>query len=494
MNRFVFWGGLGAAALATAVVTDLVVNDDLDAITDRYRTRLSETERKDRPRVVILGTGWASLCMLRKLYTDRFNVTVISPRNYFLFTPLLPGTTTGTVEGRSIIEPIRKYCKRSDAEEATFIEAEVSSIDPVRKVVKCFDNSSVKGEVSEFELQYDHLVVGVGADTATFGIPGVREHACFLKDIGDTRTIRDRMIDCLETAGYPGQPDKEIDRLLHFVIVGGGPTGVEITGELNDFIQSDIRKNFPSHLADRVKITLVEALPHILTVFDQKIIDHVEKKLQNSSTTEMWTQTAVTSVKEKELVVRNPDKTEKVVPYGMLIWAAGNCPRKVSTGLMNSIGTDIQNSRRGLVVDDYFRVKGAEGIWAIGDASVTALPPTAQVASQQGRYLGRLFNDLSGEMYEEAKPNTPNNLTENIKKHPRFAYHHMGVMAYIGSNTAVFEMKNSETNTSTTGEGVAVFLLWRSAYLTKLLSLRNRVLVAFDWTKTLVFGRDVSRG
>ncbi|GAM27477.1 hypothetical protein SAMD00019534_106530 [Acytostelium subglobosum LB1] len=433
--------------------------------------------------------------MLRKMHTDQFNVTIVSPRNYFLFTPLLPGTTTGTVESRSIMEPIRKYCKRSDASEVDFIEAECLSIDPVRKTVKCFDNSSVKGLVSEFELPYDQLVVGVGADNATFGIPGVRENACFMKEISDTRMIRDRIIDCLETAGYPGQPSAEIDRLLHFVIVGGGPSGVEITGELNDFIERDIKKHYPSHLADRVRITLVEALPHILTVFDKTIVEHVEKKLRSSPKTKVWTQTAVTSVKERELIVKDQDKVEKVIPYGVLVWATGNGPRLVTKGLMQSIGAD-QNVRRGLVVDEYFRVKGADGIWAIGDCSVTPYAATAQVASQQGRYLGRLFNDLSEDMYRSVKgKESLSDMDKFVHKQPLFKYHHMGTLAYVGDHNAVFELKSADgKSSSTTSEGLATFILWRSAYLSKCLSIRNRVLVAFDWVKASVFGRDVSRG
>lgn len=102
--------------------------------------------------------------MLRKLHTDEFNVTVVSPRNYFLFTPLLPSTTVGTLEVRSIMEPVRHYVRRSDAEHATFVESECVSIDPVKKTVHCKDNSAVVGQVSEFDVPYDHLVVAVGAD------------------------------------------------------------------------------------------------------------------------------------------------------------------------------------------------------------------------------------------------------------------------------------------------------------------------------------------
>ncbi|KAM9979427.1 hypothetical protein ACTFIY_008683 [Dictyostelium cf. discoideum] len=520
MNKFAFWGGLAVAGLGGFWVIDMVVNDDFDSVTDKFRTRLPESERKKRPKVVILGTGWGSLCFLRKLHTDLFDVTIISPRNYFLFTPLLVGGTTGTVEVRSIMEPIRKYCKRADAEDATFYEAECLSVDPVSKKVKCYDNSAVKGEVSEFELEYDHLIVGVGADNQTFGIPGVKENACFLKEINDTRNIRDKILDCLETASYPGQPEKEIDRLLNFVVVGGGPSGVEFTAELNDFLQSDLLKTYP--LAKRINVTLVEALPHILTIFDKKIIDHVEKRLQSSNNTKIWTKTAVVGVREKEITVKNTTtKEESIHPYGLLVWATGNTPRKITTQIMQSIGPNVQNNRRGLVVDDYFRVAGADGIWSIGDASINPSKPlaqTAQVASQQGRYLGRLFNQLAEEMNndlikktenpdahkeekekQQEKLNLFNSITgsnksfeEAVKEKPLFKYKHMGTLAYVGDHQAVAEFKGDHS--TTVSEGYITYYLWRSVYFTKLLSVRNRALVSFDWLKSSVFGRDISRG
>ncbi|KAF2078453.1 hypothetical protein CYY_000203 [Polysphondylium violaceum] len=513
-NKWLVFGGLAAAGFGAFTLTDLIVNDDFDSITDKFRSKLPEAERKHRPKVVILGTGWASLCMLRKLHTDEFDVYIISPRNYFLFTPLLVGGTTGTVEVRSIMEPIRKYCKRSDSEEATFIEAECVSVDPKKKTVRCVDNSTVKGEVSEFDLQYDHLIVGVGADNQTFGIPGVKENACFLKEINDTRVIRDKIIDCLETASYPGQPEKEIDRLLNFIVVGGGPSGVEFTAELNDFLQSDLLRTYP--LAKRIKVTLVEALPHILTIFDKKIIDHVEKRLTSSDNTRIWTKTAVVGVKEKEITVRNDKKEESQVPYGLLVWATGNTPRALTTQLIKDIGPSHQNNRRGLIVDEYFRVVGTDGIWAIGDACINLQKPlaqTAQVASQQGRYLGRLFNHMAEDMNKQKIENakslssaivttvsttaaTPlfkenQDFNDKLKNQPIFKYRHMGTLAYIGDHQAVAEFKGDST---TTFEGYFTYYLWRSVYFTKLLSMRNRVLVSFDWLKSTVFGRDVSRG
>ena len=166
----------------------------------------------DRP----LGTGWGSVSLLKKLDTENYNVIVISPRNYFLFTPLLPSCTTGTVEHRSIMEPIRNILRHKKAM-VKFYEAEATKIDYERKVVHINDESQIKGDTSATEVPFDMLVVGVGAENATFGIPGVREHSAFLKEVGDAQEIRKRIMDCVETASFKDQSDEERKRLLHMV-------------------------------------------------------------------------------------------------------------------------------------------------------------------------------------------------------------------------------------------------------------------------------------
>eukprot|EP00026_Physarum_polycephalum_P007048 Phypoly_transcript_07101.p1 GENE.Phypoly_transcript_07101~~Phypoly_transcript_07101.p1 ORF type:complete len:538 (+),score=68.30 Phypoly_transcript_07101:61-1674(+) len=484
---------VGAAGLIL-FFGDLYANDDLDEISNYWRTPLPKEEQKKRPKVVILGGGWAALSMLRKLHTDKFDVTVVSPKNYFLFTPLLPGSTTGRVELRSIMSPIREYCDSTPAG-AGFIEAECVGIDAAAKTVKCQDVSAIKGTVTELNLPYDHLVVAVGAEPATFGVPGVRENAVFMKEINDSRTIRDRIMDCFETASFPGQPQAEIDRLLHFVVVGGGPSGVEYVSELNDFLLDDLNKHFPQ-LTKHVKITLIEALPHILNVFDAKLINYVEQKFKSSSNIEVLTNTAVTKVDEKDLLIKAKDGIVTNVPYGTLVWVTGNAPRKVVSDLITQLGPE-QPSRRGLTVDEFFRVKGAEGIWAMGDCTFTKVPATAQVASQEGRYLGRLFNAIADEIYNEKLRKEgdasiqPVSLEKVLATQTKFEYHHYGSFAYVGEHTAVAEYRKSPSSTST---GLMTFILWRSVYMTKLLSVKNRMLVLFDWIKTGIFGRDISRG
>eukprot|EP01124_Arcella_intermedia_P007673 TRINITY_DN1473_c0_g1_i1.p1 TRINITY_DN1473_c0_g1~~TRINITY_DN1473_c0_g1_i1.p1 ORF type:complete len:541 (-),score=104.10 TRINITY_DN1473_c0_g1_i1:81-1529(-) len=482
-------------------MADLVVNDEVGMKMDYFRQRIPEEDRKNLPRVVVLGAGWGSLSFLRRLHTDKFDVTVVSPRNYFLFTPLLPSTTVGTLEVRSIMEPIRHFIKRSDSDEARFIEAECTKIDPAAQVVYCEDKSAVTGSVSKFELGYDHLVVAVGADVATFGLPGVKEHAVFLRDVPDVNLLRNKILDCFETASIPRQPPEEVKRLLSVVVVGGGPAGVEYVAELNDFLHSELQKNFPG-LASECKIRLIEALPHILPMFDKRLIEFVESRYKKNEHIDLRTQEAVVEVGPKVLKIRSTVTGEvEEIPYGLLLWAAGNTTKPIVADLIRAIGAEKgQDSRRGLVVDDNLRVKGTQNIWALGDCSWSNLPATAQVAQQEGKYLGKLFNDLAPQFHSAIlPPNTPAALpltpaTPSISTYPPFIYRHFGSFAYVGDHRAIAEIDQVSREGKFTSAGLITYALWRSVYMSKLLSARNRFAVFVDWLKAMVFGRDTSRG
>jgi len=460
----------------------------------------------------LLGTGWGSISLLKRLDTENYNVVVISPRNYFLFTPLLPSCTTGTVEHRSIMEPVRTILRQKKGR-VTFYEAEASSIDPERKVVRIFDTSEIKGSTTETEVPYDMLVIGVGAENATFGIPGVREHSCFLKEIGDAQKIRKRIMDCVETAMFKDQSPEEIDRLLHMVVVGGGPTGVEFAGELQDFFQEDIKKLVPE-IADRFRVTLIEALPNVLPMFSRQLIEYTERSFKEEKIN-IHTKTVVKKVNEKsvEAEVTRPDGTKETIvfPYGLLVWATGNAVRPVVRDLMSKIPAQ-KNSRRGLAVNEYLVVQGTRDIWAIGDCAVAGYAPTAQVAAQEGTFLARLFNNMAKtEALEEKirhlssslnlEPGNSAEISQEIAELERklrrikdvkpFQYSHQGSLAYIGSEKAVADITWFNGNVAAAGS--LTFLFWRSAYVSMCFSMRNKLLVINDWLKSKVFGRDLSR-
>ncbi|KAI9890397.1 MAG: NADH:ubiquinone oxidoreductase [Vezdaea aestivalis] len=467
-----------------------------------------------KPTLVVLGTGWGSVALLKKLDTENFNVIVVSPRNYFLFTPLLPSCTTGTIEHRSIMEPVRNFLRHKKAT-VKFYEADATRIDAANSTVTIRDESEIKGASDETDIHFDELVVGVGAENATFGIPGVRENSCFLKEVGDAQAIRKRIMDCVETATFKGQSQEERKRLLHMVVVGGGPTGVEFAGELQDFFDQDLRKWVPE-IADVFKVTLVEALPNVLPMFSKQLIDYTEKTFRDEKINVM-TKTMVKNVTdstiEAQVTKSDGSKTIETLPYGLLVWATGNAVRPLVKDLMNQLPAQ-KESRRGLEADENLLVRGTDNIYAVGDCCVAGFAPTAQVAGQQGAYLAKVFNErgrvgtleseLSALQSEKAKGVDSPELDGQIRSRekqlkrargsgaiPPFHYTHNGSLAYIGSDRAVADISWMDGNFATGGS--LTYLFWRSAYLSMVFSGRNRMLVIMDWLKAKMFGRDVSR-
>ncbi|KAL1921307.1 uncharacterized protein VTP21DRAFT_11023 [Calcarisporiella thermophila] len=469
----------------------------------KYRhppTQMPFDTEKNIPTVVVLGTGWGATSFLKSIDNENFNIIVVSPRNYFLFTPLLPSCTVGTIENRSIMEPIR-YITRYKKREVKFFESECTDIDPFNQTIQIEDTSEIKGEISRTTIPYDYLVLAVGAETQTFGIPGVREYSCFLKEINDAQRIRTKVMDCIETAAFAGQPEEEIERLLHMVVVGGGPTGVEYAAELHDFLKEDLSKWYPE-IANKLKITLIEALPNVLPAFSKQLIEYTESRFKEQNI-EILTKHMVKEVRDKEVVVQDPNKELKSINYGLLVWAAGNVARPVVKNLIAKFPA-TQKERRGVMVDDYLRMVGAENIYALGDCTASKYAPTAQVASQQGLYLAYVFNMMAKKqqleqrlqeieaMPEGEEKEQKRKALKRVKRIRPFHYSHQGSLAYIGSDKAIADLRFGNGNLAS--GGTATYLFWRSAYLSMVFSARNRALVLFDWAvKRQFFGRDISR-
>ena len=234
------------------------IRDDEDLLFDQPSSVESTTtfidgKRNGRERVVILGSGWAGYSLCRRLDHKKYQVIIVSPRSYFVFTPLLASTAVGTLEFRTALEPIRNRRNK-----ASFVQGWGFDVDLYNKTVTIEEaiadpNQSLaltasrhegkdetqlqlekvsktrKGQL--FDLKYDKLIIAVGAYMQTFNTPGVRENANFLKDVGDARKIRKRLLECFETAALPTTPDDIRKQLLHFAVVGGGPTGIEFSAE-----------------------------------------------------------------------------------------------------------------------------------------------------------------------------------------------------------------------------------------------------------------------
>ena len=451
-----------------------------------------------RKTIVILGSGWGSVSLLKYLDTSLYNVVVVSPRNYFLYTPLLPSAPVGTVELKSIVEPIRAIGRRSPGE-VQYVEAEATDVNVENKTIKV--RSSAKGENNEpafeFDLSYDYLVVGVGAQPNTFGTPGVYEHASFLKEIPDAQEIRGKVMNSIAKAAVLSPSDPERKRLLTFIVVGGGPTGVEFAAELQDFVDQDLSKWMPE-LSKEINVSLVEATPTILGMFDKSLISYA-KDLFKKENINLKLKTAVKHVGPTTVVTKSGD-VEEEIPYGILVWATGNAPREVSKNLMNNLPE--QDSKRGLLINEKLQLLGGkDSVFALGDCTFyPGLFPTAQVAHQEGIYLASAFSklhkidQLQWELSKTQDKLVQDKLQSKInvleQKFENFKYVHMGALAYLGSEKAIADITFGESNYSSSGS--FTFLFWKYAYLSMCLSARNKALVALDWIKVSIFGRNSS--
>ncbi|XP_057488222.1 external alternative NAD(P)H-ubiquinone oxidoreductase B3, mitochondrial-like [Actinidia eriantha] len=341
----------------------LVAYSDARPFGGAYSDAIQADHKKKK--VVVLGTGWAGTSFLKNLKDPSYEVQVVSPRNYFAFTPLLPSVTVGTVEARSVVEPVRNIVKKKGLD-VKFREAECLNIDAVNKKVYCRSSQDTNlGGEENFTVDYDYLVVAMGARANTFNTPGVVENAHFLKEVEDAQRIRRTVIDCFERATLPTISEEEKKRILHFVVVGGGPTGVEFAAELHDFVTEDLAKLYPS-VKDHVKITLLEAADHILNMFDKRITAFAEEKFQRDGI-DLKTGSMVVKVTDKEISTKERATGEnRSIPYGMVVWSTGIGTRPVVMDFMKQIG---QGNRRVLATDEWLRVEGCDSIYALGDCA-----------------------------------------------------------------------------------------------------------------------------
>ncbi|CAO3660386.1 unnamed protein product [Rhizopus stolonifer] len=449
----------------------------------------------EKKTIVVLGSGWASTSFLKSVDTSLYNLVVVSPRNYFLFTPLLPSTSVGTVDVKSIIEPTR-FISRHKNRDVKVYEAECTQIDPESKSITIQEKSSDKKAEPSRKVNYDYLVMGVGARNSTFGVKGVDKYGCFLKEAQDAGKIHNRLMNCIENATIPNQSPEEVKRLLHMVVVGGGATGIEYAAELHDFLRDDIRTWYPE-FTNKINISLIEALPNVLPQFSQKLIKYTESTFKKQHI-KIHTKTMVQEVREKEIIVKASDGSIESIPYGLLVWATGNTTVPLVDDLMEKL-PETQKNKKGLEVDDWMRLKGCEDIFAFGDATATQYAPTAQVASQQGKYLAYQFKQiytlkaLEDQLKKgvEDKEKIEKKL-QRVKRPGPFHYSHNGSLCYIGSEKAIADVPMGPLGNLASG-GAATFIFWRSAYLSNLFSFRNRALVLLDWIKTSTLGRDISK-
>ncbi|CAH8354401.1 unnamed protein product [Eruca vesicaria subsp. sativa] len=445
---------------------------------------LAPTKEGEKPRLLVLGSGWAGCRLMKGIDTSIYDVVCVSPRNHMVFTPLLASTCVGTLEFRSVAEPISRIQPAISREPGSYyFLANCLRLDSQNHEVHC---ETVADELStlkpwKFKIAYDKLVLACGAEASTFGINGVLENAIFLREVHHAQEIRRKLLLNLMLSEVPGLSGEEKKRLLHCVVVGGGPTGVEFSGELSDFIMKDVRQRY-AHVKDDIRVTLIEARD-ILSSFDDGLRQYAIKQLNKSGV--KLVRGIVKEVKPQRLIL--DDGTE--VPYGLLVWSTGVGPSSFVRSL------DLPKDPGGRIgIEEWMRVPSVQDVFAIGDCSgylestgKSTLPALAQVAEREGKYLANLLNmvgkagggrALSAKETELGKP---------------FVYKHMGSMATIGRYKALVDLRESKQGKGISMGGFLSFFIWRSAYLTRVVSWRNRFYVFINWITTFVFGRDTSR-
>lgn len=408
---------------------------------------------------MIVGGGFAGTAVARRLERrlrpDEAEIVLLSRENYTLFTPMLPEVTSGELEVRHVVTPIRTQLRR-----VRFVLADVGAIDVERQTI-VYRHVLTGITVT---LAYDHLVLALGSSTSTFGIPGVAENVWALKTLDDADALRNHLVWLLELADTIADAQRRRE-LLTLVVVGGGFTGVETAGEIFELFRSVVRFYRRLQIGD-VKMTLVEGGPVLLNGLPPKMGEYSRRVLERRGI-EVITGDAVTSANENGLTLASGRRFDSAT----VIWSAGVAPSPTIAG------TALPKTKRGAVVTGPdMRVAEFPSVWALGDcASIPngeggVFPMTAQHAIREGPHLAdNLVRALRGE------PTRP------------FRYNTLGMMAALGGRKAVAQLPGDRVIT-----GFIAWFLWRSYYLLRLPGLDRQLRVAFDWTLDLLFPRDIA--
>src|SRR5438874_2918272 len=411
-------------------------------------------------RIVIAGGGFAGL--YAAMHFDKrlarradVEVTLISRENFILFTPMLDEVAAGDLYPGDIVNPLRRILRH-----VKVVEADVQAIDLNLRRVHCV------GGVAEHELEFefDHLLLTLGSETNFFNMDGVRDWAVTMKNLADASLLRNRMVALLEEAVF--QTDDEARReLLTFVTAGGGFSGTETTGAVNDFVRETVRY-YPQLSEQLIRVVVVHPGNFLLPELGEELGRYAERKLRQRKV-EVIKGARVASY--DGLVVTLSDGTS--IPARTLIWTAGVKPSPVIASL------PCEKERGRLLVSEYLAVTGVPGLWAAGDCAAVPMlntdnfhPPTAQHGLREGVTVAKNIEAMI--------------LDGSLRP---FHYKVMGQLASIGHRTGVamvFGIKFS---------GFIAWWFWRSVYLMKLPRLAKKLRVMVSWTLDLFFGQEIEQ-
>lgn len=412
------------------------------------------------PRIVILGGGFAGVTTALELAKRcagvlPVHITLVSDKNFFLFTPMLAEAATGAVETRHVVYPIRSLCGAWGIE---FGEMSVEAVDLQRRRLTVRHRRSPVRQ----RVHYDRLVLTLGATPNVAIAPGAAEHALTFKGVGDAVVIRNRVIDLFEAAALTDDPWAR-QRLLTFVVVGAGHAGTELMAALEELTRGILLRHYPSIPREAVRLVLVGSaiLPQTAT----NLAAYAKEQLLQRGI-ELETARAA-GVSADGLTLQDG----RAIPSHCVIWTAGNRVSPVVADL------PVAKARDGrLLVNEFFEVKGVRDVYALGDNAAQTDPhtgqpyvATAQVAIRQARALaGQIEAELVG---RERRP---------------FRFRVLGEMVPLSRRTAVADLQGIKL------VGFPAWFLWKTVYMLKLPAVAARLRVVLDWTVELFFERDVS--
>ena len=402
--------------------------------------------KSDNPRVVIIGGGFAGVELAKSLLNTKVQVVMIDRQNYHTFQPLLYQVATAGIEPSSIVYPFRKIFESQN--NFYFRMADALSVDTTTQMV----------ETSIGFVHYDYLVIASGATTNFYGNEEIQRKAIAIKNLEDALSLRNTILTNFEKA-LQIRDDVHLNSLMDFVIVGGGPTGVEIAGALSELKKHVFPKDYPELNFVNMDIHLIQSGPQLLKGMSDAAAEKAKTFLQDAGV-KLWLNCRVKSYDGFKVQL---DTGENLCTR-TLIWAAG-----VTGTVLDGLSSNAKVSGNRLKVNEYSVVNGYENIFAIGDiASMVTdsqpegFPMMAQPAMQQGKWLGK---------------NIHRHITK--KKLIPFAFHDQGSMATIGKNKAVADLKIFGKTYRT--QGFKAWFIWMFVHLISLIGFRNRLIVMINW-------------
>ncbi len=408
-------------------------------------------EPKRRPRVVVIGGGFGGLHAVRSLRKAAVDVTLIDRRNHHLFQPLLYQVATGALSPANIAAPLRGLLRKQA--NAEVLLGEVVDIDPRAKQISLRDGDLI---------DYDSLIVAAGSSHSYFGHDEWEPLAPGLKTIENATAIRGRVLTAFENAERAKSED-ERRRWLTFVIVGGGPTGVEMAGAVSELAHATLRGNFRRFDPATARVVLVEGHDRVLPPFAAKLSEYAGKALEKLQV-ELILGAHVSQVAADHVQVNHPDGTEQIIPAGTVLWAAGVQASPLGKLLAEKTGAATDRSGR-IAVGPHLTVDGFDDLYVIGDLALFThgveqpLPALAPVAMQQGEFAARrIQSQTEGRAFDKT-----------------FAYDDRGTMATIGRFKAVADIKGMKFR------GPFAWLVWLLVHLMLIVQFENRLLILLQW-------------